>query len=41
MNDYSPITPVTFNEATRKFNFELPLSVCDCRFGDSGLGLGL
>jgi hypothetical protein len=29
MNDLSQITPVTFNEATRKFSFELPPSVCD------------
>jgi hypothetical protein len=29
MNDRSQITPVTFNEATGKFNFELPCPVCD------------
>ncbi|MDB5151108.1 MAG: hypothetical protein JWQ57_5128 [Mucilaginibacter sp.] len=28
MNDHSQITPVTFNEATRKFNFELRPSAC-------------
>jgi hypothetical protein len=29
MNTHSQITPVTFNRATRKFDFELPPLVCD------------
>jgi hypothetical protein len=29
MNDQSPITPVIFDEAARKFNFELRPSACD------------
>lgn len=43
MNDHTPITPVTFNEATRKFTFQLPPAVCDHlqlpHFNKNGLAL--